>query len=297
MKTPESIMYGSKAKHLVNIVKFICQELPQVEMIILYGSYARGNYVHLDFKEEFGVSTMFRSDFDILVVTDGIPNNEVSDKLTNVGSLYRDSAKYKPPLQLIHNDINDLNQFLSEGRYFYDQLKREGVMLYNSGRFKLARKRKLTCEEIKKQAEDYYECHYQWGCETLELILHHRDKMDLGLLVYHLHQACESFYYAIRLVHTLKNSKQHDLPYLVASVKKYSEELPKVFPRDTDEEKRLFKLLRAGYVEARYNYQFKVTKEDIDALIPKVILLKDVTRNVCMEKINTYEKEISKLCE
>ena len=149
-------------------------------------------------------------------------------------------------------------------------------------------------EEIKKQAEAYFKHHYQWGCDIIYLIQHRRDEMDLSLMVYHLHQACESFYYAIRLTYTLKNSKQHDLSYLAASVKKYSEELPKVFPRDTDEEIRLFKLLRAGYVEARYNFRFKVTKKDIDALIPKVKLLKKVTKDVCMERIKFYKKEISK---
>ncbi len=43
-------------------------------------------------------------------------------------------------------------------------------------------------------------------------------------------------------------------------------ELAKVFLRDTPEEKRLFELLRSAYVEARYNDDFVVTKEDIDAL-------------------------------
>lgn len=46
-------------------------------------------------------------------------------------------------------------------------------------------------------------------------------------------------------------------------------ELAKVFLRDTPEEKRLFELLRSAYVEARYTDDFVVTKEDIDALMPK----------------------------
>ena len=53
-------------------------------------------------------------------------------------------------------------------------------------------------------------------------------------------------------------------------------ELAKVFLRDTPEEKRLFELLRSAYVEARYTDDFVVTKEDIDALMPKVELLRDV---------------------
>lgn len=292
MKKPEGILNGSKAWHLWNIVSFIRQELPQTEMIILYGSYARGDYVHLDFREEFGIPTFFRSDFDILVVTHGISKDNIYRKMHSIRKLYIESAKFKPPLQIIHEDIHNLNECLSDGRYFYDQLKREGIMLYDSGRFKLARKRTLTYEEIKQQAEEYFEKHYQWGCNILKMVEHFHDDKDSILTPYHLHQACESFYYAIRLVHTLKNSKQHDLSYLAASVRKYSPDFQKVFPRDTKEEKRLFKLLRAGYVEARYNPRFKVNREDINALLIKVKMLKEVTEKVCLERIKEYDNKI-----
>jgi len=61
-----------------------------------------------------------------------------------------------------------------------------------------------------------------------------------------------------------------------------------VFPRDTEEEKRLFELLKAAYIEARYNTKFIVTKEDIETLIPKVELLRDITKHICKQKIEEY---------
>lgn len=69
-------------------------------------------------------------------------------------------------------------------------------------------------------------------------------------------------------------------------------ELVKVFPRDTPEEKRLFELLRSAYVEARYNDDFIVTKEDIDALIPKVELLREIVEKVCRERFDYYNQKI-----
>ncbi len=102
---------------------------------------------------------------------------------------------------------------------------------------------------------------------------------------FNLHQACENYYYAIRLAFTLKSNKQHNLSKLSSSVKKYSPELIQVFPHHTPEEKRLFNLIKAAYVEARYNPHFIVTKEDIDALIPKVELLRDITKRICEKKI------------
>ena len=70
-------------------------------------------------------------------------------------------------------------------------------------------------------------------------------------------------------------------------------ELAKVFLRDTPEEKRLFELLRSAYVEARYNDDFVVTNEDIDALMPKVELLRDVVENVCRKQFDYYKQKIA----
>ncbi|WP_255499258.1 HEPN domain-containing protein [Dysgonomonas sp. HDW5A] len=91
-----------------------------------------------------------------------------------------------------------------------------------------------------------------------------------------------------RLVFTLENPKQHNLTKLLNSVKKYSNEFIKVFPQDTPEEKRLFELIKAAYVNGRYDPDFVVTKEDIDALVPKVELLRDITKRICEEKIGEY---------
>ena len=93
-----------------------------------------------------------------------------------------------------------------------------------------------------------------------------------------------------RLVHTLKNSKQHNLSKLLGATHKYSPELQKIFPRKPKEEKRLFELLRLAYVEARDNSKLVVTKEEIEALFPKVERLRDITEEICKSQIETYRQ-------
>jgi len=110
-----------------------------------------------------------------------------------------------------------------------------------------------------------------------------------------LHQAAENLTKTIPLVFALYGHKEHDLAFLLNKSKSYTFELVKVFPRDTPEEKRLFELLRRAYIEARYNKKnFIVTKEDIDALTPKVERLKQVVETVCRERMAYYESRISK---
>lgn len=291
-----SIAYLPKAKQddLYYILKLIRTHLPQAEMVILFGSYARNSYVDYDERVEFGIPTCYRSDYDILVITSNITDAKAEKKLDKIDNLYYRYPESQTPVQFINDHIRKVNSDLSEGRYFYTEIKRDGVMLYDSGRFKLERRRKLRFDEIKQQAEEYFEDKFG---SAKEFLLGSRFFYEQGFYekaAFILHQACENAYVAIRLVHTLKNSKLHDLEKLSRKVRRYSGELMHVFPRNTNEERRLFKLIKAAYIEGRYNPKFEVTKEDIDALIPKVELLHEITESICKEKIAYYDKEAKK---
>ncbi|QIK53121.1 HEPN domain-containing protein [Dysgonomonas sp. HDW5B] len=286
----KSIAYLPKHKQedLNFLVQEINKRLPQAEMIILYGSYARNEFVDYDERVEFGITTTYMSDYDILVVTSGIADKNAGHILDNIDDLYYKDPDKQTPVNFINDDIKKLNKDLEEGRYFYTQIKEEGVMLYDSGKFKLARRRKLNFDEIKQQAQEYFNDKFDNANGFLRNSRHAYNDNDYKLASFLLHQACENYYYSIRLVHTLKSNKQHNLTKLTSSVKRYSPDLATVFPLNTVEEKRLFNLIKAAYVEARYNPKFLVTKEDIDALIPKVELLRDITKRICEVKIGEY---------
>ena len=110
-----------------------------------------------------------------------------------------------------------------------------------------------------------------------------------------LHQATEYYLKTVPLVYILYGYKEHRLDYLIEKCKPYTLELANVFPRDTDEEKHLFDLLQRAYIEARYNKKkFVVTKEDIDALMPKIKLLSEIVEKVCRDRIAYYDRQIGR---
>lgn len=292
----DSIAYLPKDKQedLNFLVNEIQKRLPQTEFIILYGSYARGNYVRRSIRiEDGGIPTVKISDYDIYVITSGINSKKAETVLDNVEDIFFAGKDFDrdTPVEFINDDIKMLNKYLEEGRYFYTQIKQEGIILYNSGNHKLARRRKLNFAEIKEQAQAYLDEKYDRGNSFLRQAKYAYEYKDYRMEAFLLHQACENYYYAIRLTFTLRNSKQHNLSKLSSATKRYSEDLATVFPQDTLEEKRLFTLLKSAYVEARYNPYFVVTKEDIDALVPKVELLRDITKQICTAKIKEYEEQ------
>ncbi|KKB46551.1 hypothetical protein HMPREF1212_04046 [Parabacteroides sp. HGS0025] len=294
----DSITYLPKDKQedLNFLVKEILKRLPQTEFIILYGSYARGNYVRRSLRiEDGGIPTVKISDYDIYVITSGINSKKVETVLDNVEDIFFAGKDFDrdTPVEFINDDIKMLNKYLEEGRYFYTQIKQEGVVLYNSGKYKLARRRKLNFAEIKEQAQEYFNEKLNEANEFLVDTINAYNRENYKRASFYLHQACENYYYAIRLTFTLRNNKQHNLSKLSSSTKRYSEDLVTVFPQDTLEEKRLFILLKAAYVEARYNPYFVVTKEDIDKLVPKVELLRNITIRICDMRIKEYEEKIN----
>ena len=291
MKKSISYLPSANQRDLNFIVETVLQRVPQTEMIILFGSYARNDYVAYDEKFEFRKLQFYVSDYDILVVTSGLSEGLADKYLDVVETLYYNRAKdpdRQPPIQFISEDVKKLNKYLDEGRYFYTQIKEEGIMLYDSKQFKLARKRKLNFEEIYQQAQEYFSTKFERGNFFLDDAISNKKKERYQMASFYFHQACENYIYAVRLVFTLQNPKQHNLTKLFNSVKQYSDDFAKVFPQDTPEEKRLFKLLKTAYVNGRYDPDFVVTKEDIDALIPKVGLLRDITKGICEEKIKEY---------
>nr|WP_297167059.1 HEPN domain-containing protein [uncultured Dysgonomonas sp.] len=288
MKKSISHLPKARQEDIYYLVSKIRQRLPEVQMIILYGSYATGKYVEYDERMEFGIPTAFMSDYDILVVIGDGTFKKVQQGLDNIEALYYKKPETQAPVQFILDDIKILNRQLEEGRYFYTQLKKEGIVLYDSGKFKLARRRKLNFKEIQEQAQEYFEDKFNRGNSFLADVKNAYNREDYKQASFYLHQASENYYHSIRLATTLRSTKQHNLDKLATAVRRYSKELALVFPRDTEEEKRLFELLKAAYIEARYNSKFLVTKEDIEALIPKVELLRDITKRICEQKIQEY---------
>ena len=144
MKTSYSHLPDYAKNDLQQIVTLILERVPHCEMIILYGSYARGTFVEYDERDEFGILTSFMSDYDLLVVTSNEDVREVGHLLDTVDDKYYKRPDNQVPIQFINDDIEKLNSDLSEGRYFYTSIQKQGIMLYDSGNYKLERPGNFT---------------------------------------------------------------------------------------------------------------------------------------------------------
>jgi hypothetical protein len=80
--------------------------------------------------------------------------------------------------------------------------------------------------------------------------------------------------------------KLHDIRKLGSLAGNYNAELWQVFPHSSVDERQAFKLLERAYIEARYNKEYKISREQLNFLIEGVQKLQNLTERICLEYIN-----------
>ncbi len=287
MKTSLSHLPQIKQDQILQIVDII-KEVAAPEKIILFGSYAKGNFVEHRYTGRDGILYEYISDYDFLVVTkkNNIKEYELDDIVLNR------TQHFKSPINLQVHEINYINEGLEFGQYFFTDIIKEGVLLYDTNEIQFSEPRILSLKELKEISQRYFDLWFNRGKEFLEGVDFFLSKEQLTLGAFILHQSTESFYYAALLVFTGYKPKTHNLLKLRKQAKQLSEELFLVFPVETDkDEKRLFDLLKRGYIDARYKEDYLITMEELAALIHRVKKMKDIVENICTEKIISFEND------
>jgi len=269
------------------IINDMIREIDGVEQIILFGSYARGDWV-----EELGQNGYYKyqSDFDLLIIVDDkklARKREKWDKLEN--RIYR-SDSIKTPVSIISHNIQYVNQKLSEGHYFFSDIKKEGVLLYDSKNFELAKAREKTAEERQKKAVKYFDNWFNSANDFFEGYDFYLKKEKYKKAAFLLHQTAECFYTAILMVFTDYRPKTHDIELLGKLAAAIETKLVTVFPKGTDEEKRRFELLKSAYVEARYDENYSITREELEWLGKRVSKLQKLAASICKKKLKSVTK-------
>ncbi len=274
-----------KRDELKRVTEIILDECSTVLMIILFGSHARGDWVE-DRHIEDGILHEYMSDFDILVIVR-------SYKIANSADTWRRAEARAHRLvhtwtNLIVEPIERVNKALARGHYFFRDIKKEGVLLYDSGEFELARPRKLDPRERRGLARAHFKQWFTSAKEFYGVFEYALRKRQYKLAAFQLHQAVERFYAAVLLVFTNYKPRIHDLEKLSHMVGGHDPAFLTVFPKATPEEKECFELLRRAYVEARYNPGYKITKAQLEYLAGRVRKLQRLTKKICEAKIESY---------
>jgi predicted nucleotidyltransferase/HEPN domain-containing protein len=255
--------------------------------IILFGSYARGDWV------EDPVGRYF-SDYDILVVVDHEDLTDVPEFWLKTEDRLLDELSagkhLRTPVSIVYHSVDDVNEKLRLGRYFFIDILNDGIVLYSEPGTRFENPQPLTPQQALRETQDYYEEWFKSAEGFRRNAGYAICDNDNKLAAFLLHQAAERFYQCLLLVRTLYSPKTHNLNRLRSQTEQLEPRLKDIWPVETKLQRRCYDLLRSAYVKARYSRQYRITDEELTWLGERVALLEQVIRELCLERIDTLAK-------
>jgi uncharacterized protein len=282
----------SRQENLTHIVAVLRDEVEKVTgfatgkkkngkilKIILFGSHATGKWVN-------DPAHGYVSDYDILVIV----NRRVLVEEYKIWHTAEDriALRVREPLNILVHTLEEVNDALIKGQYFFTDIRQEGIVLYETDRRELSEAGNLTKEEYKAIAEK----HYQHWCKKANGFYDgyefYFNKNDYSLAAFSLHQAAERYYACLLLVLTNYKPNTHNLKQLNSLATSLNNHITEVFPQDTKIHRRRFQLLKQAYVDARYSEHYRINEEELAWLAERVHCLRKIVEKLCEEKIDSF---------
>lgn len=246
--------------------------------IILFGSYARKDWVDEPLNG-------YQSDFDLLIIVS-------HPKLTDIAEFWyvaedkmdRDPAIGRQVNIIVHT-LQDVNQGLSRGEYFWTDIERDGVILYELPGSALSLPKPLTPTDAFEMAGSYFDKWLAKVDSALNLARYAFVDGELNDAAFLLHQATERAYICFLLTRTLYFPRSHNIRFLRSLAEDQATRLISAWPRDLKADRRRFELLKRAYVEARYSASYEITPEDLDAIEAMVRDLRNIVEVLCQERL------------
>jgi predicted nucleotidyltransferase/HEPN domain-containing protein len=288
----------SKQRNVARIVETIHEEFEdalkeaksenkrrgRILKIILFGSYARGTWV-----DEPHTMKGYRSDFDVLVIVNEsrFASFEYWDRATD--RLNRDPSIGAPVGLIVHSG-REVNNALRNAQYFFTDIRKEGVVLYEMDDRELAEPGVLTPEQAFEAASGHFTQRYKSAVEFLETASFALSRKRCNQAAFLLHQSIEQTYAALLLVLTNYSPPSHNLKFLRMLSEDRDRRLIEVWPREQQRFNAWFNVLNEAYVKARYSKHYEISEEALHWLVGRTEHLHSVVQTVCEERLESLEQ-------
>jgi predicted nucleotidyltransferase/HEPN domain-containing protein len=260
----------------------------RVLKVILYGSYARGNWV-----DEPHTAKGYKSDYDLLIVvndkrlTDRVKYwAKVDDRLMRE---YGIAGTIKTPVNFIVHTLGEVNDGLAHGRYFFIDVVRDGIALYESDDTELHEPKPKTPHAALDMAKEYFEEWFPSAARFKKAAEFLAADGGFREAAFNMHQAAERMYHCVLLVVSFYTPHVHNLGFLRTQAERLDARLTHVWPGGNRKQRAMFEKLREAYVKARYSKHYRISAEELTWLGERVEELGRVVHEICSERIAQLE--------
>ncbi len=165
----------------------------KIQKVVLFGSYARGDWVD---EPENG----YQSDYDLLIIVNHADLTETAEYWYIAEDRILQDSEIRRPVNIIVHTLDEVNQGLTRGEYFWVDIARDGIALYELPGATLAMPKPLTPADAYGMAKDYFDQWYPGIDDLLAGEELYRERGNSNLAAFSLHQAAERAYICYLLV-------------------------------------------------------------------------------------------------
>jgi uncharacterized protein len=249
--------------------------------IVLFGSYARGSWV-----DEPHTAKGYLSDYDLLIVVNQQSVVDFATYWYRAEDRIMRETGIRTPVNFIVHTMDEVNNALSQGQYFFTDIIREGIALYDlKGSTPFATPQPLTAEDALATAEKHFEERFPRIEPMLKGTGFFVAEQELRDAAFLLHQAVERAYTCLLLVETNYSPSSHNIKFLRSLAEQIEPEMIAAWPRENKHDRRLFELLKRAYVEARYSEHYIITIEELNWLAERAEVLRAIVEKRSRGKI------------
>lgn len=258
--------------------------------IILFGSYARGDWVE-------DPKGRYFSDYDILVVVNHDDLADLEEFWDGPDQTflreYASGERLRTQPNFIVHSLDDVNEKLRLGRYFFTDILRDGITLFEEGGFPFAAPEALSPKDAYSETRTYFDEWARGSATFLRGAKFYRQDGSPKEAAFSLHQAAEKAYHGLILALTLYSAKTHRLNLLRDRAESLDGRLIGVWPRSSKFERQGFDLIRRAYVEARYSPHYQISDEHLFWLEEQVSGLQAIVETVALERIEALRRAVA----
>ncbi|MCG8687736.1 MAG: HEPN domain-containing protein, partial [Desulfobacterales bacterium] len=256
--------------------------------LVLFGSYARGGWVDEAGKTAKG----YQSDFDLLIVVNSAEFTDMATYWYRAEDRIIQDPSVTTPIGLIVHTLEEVNDKLARGQYFFLDIVREGIALYELQGHLFSEPKPQTPEEAHAAAKEYFEDWFDAYGAFFRGYGYAAKDGDAKKAVFDLHQAVERLYGCYLLTTTLYSPSTHNIRKLRALVEAKDERFRAVWPDEDRFQRRSFELLRDAYVKARYSKHYKIAEDELAWLGERAEALAALVKQACEEQLAELGRKI-----
>ena len=303
MRTELDHLPAAKQRDLDRVLQILFQEFDdaigqptkewkkkgRILKVILYGSHARGGWV-----DEPHTAKGYISDFDILII---VSDQRLTDRVQywaraeeTLNREYAITQNLRTPVNFIVHTLHEVNDGLAQGRFFFMDVAKDGIALYQSDTRDLAEPKPKTPEQALKMATEYFDEWFPSAVALKEGADFYIGKGRLKEAAFSMHQATERLFHCVLLVCTNYSPHTHALGFLRTQAERLDVRLSNVWPTESRKYRAMFEKLKAAYVKARYSKFYRISEEELTWLGERVEELGRIVQEVCAERIQTLEQ-------